>query len=355
MSNQNWNSTTPDPAQDPSQAVPGYQPPQASGTAPEEYQAPSPEAYQSPEGQSPQSYAPPAGGFEPAAPGYPPAYGAPGAYPPVSYGTPAGAPYQQPASGYDASAAGHQAPDASGYQAPPAAAYGQPTDPYGQPAAPYGQPAAPYGQPAAPYGQQPPAPYGQPAAPYGQQPPAPYGQPAAPYGQPPAPYGQPTDPYAAAGYGVPNYPVPAGAPLADWGKRALGALIDYAPVSILSSIGGNLAAGGSTFGSIMNFVLWLAGIAWLVWNTGYKGGTTGVTLGRSIAKTKLIGEASGQPIGFGLAVVRYIAHIIDSLACFVGWFMPLWDAKRQTISDKLMKTVVLDVSADPNASRFEWK
>ena len=56
---------------------------------------------------------------------------------------------------------------------------------------------------------------------------------------------------------------------------------------------------------------------------------------------KLISENTGQPIGPVMAFVRDLAHIVDSIICFVGWFFPLWDSKRQTLADKIMKTVVI--------------
>jgi len=42
-------------------------------------------------------------------------------------------------------------------------------------------------------------------------------------------------------------------------------------------------------------------------------------------------------------------HSLDSFA-YVGFLWPLWDDKRQTFSDKLMKTIVIDAPAgsDPN-------
>jgi hypothetical protein len=46
-------------------------------------------------------------------------------------------------------------------------------------------------------------------------------------------------------------------------------------------------------------------------------------------------------LGGGMGIVRTIAHIVDSIICYIGWLFPLWDAKRQTIADKLVKTVVL--------------
>ena len=42
-----------------------------------------------------------------------------------------------------------------------------------------------------------------------------------------------------------------------------------------------------------------------------------------------------------MGVLRYFLHIIDTLACLIGWFLPLFDDKHQTISDKIVKTLVL--------------
>ena len=344
MSNQNWNSTTPDPEPDQNEAVPGYQPPQSGSAAPEGYQPPAtggqlaaPGGYEPPASQP---TPPAAGGYQPPAP----SYGAPGSY--ASYGTPAPGSYQQPASG------GYEPPAAGGYQAPAPGGYPPPAAGYETPApGGYPPPAGGYEAPVSGAYQTPPGgAFPPPAAPYGQ--PGPYGQPTTPYGAPGAPYGQPSE-FPAAGYGAPNYPVPAGAPLADWGKRALGYVVDFAPVWVLNAIGNTFS--GSNGPGFLTTILSLVGLAWVIWNSGYKGGTTGVTLGRSIAKTKLIGEATGQPIGFGMAIVRQLAHFLDSIVCFVGWFMPLWDQKRQTIADKVMKTVVIDNSADPSAGKFEWK
>ncbi len=56
---------------------------------------------------------------------------------------------------------------------------------------------------------------------------------------------------------------------------------------------------------------------------------------------RLVSEETGQPIGTLMAFVRDICHIIDSVICLVGYLFPLWDAKRQTIADKIVKTVVI--------------
>lgn len=88
----------------------------------------------------------------------------------------------------------------------------------------------------------------------------------------------------------------------------------------------------------------LLGLAWLGYNTVYLGGTTGQSWGRKVANIRLLSEATGQPIGIGMALLRHLAHIIDSIICYVGWLFPLWDAKRQTIADKIISTVVVDES-----------
>jgi uncharacterized RDD family membrane protein YckC len=56
---------------------------------------------------------------------------------------------------------------------------------------------------------------------------------------------------------------------------------------------------------------------------------------------KLVKESTGEPVGMLLAFVRDIAHIVDSIICYIGWLFPLWDTKRQTLADKIMSTVVL--------------
>jgi RDD family len=58
-------------------------------------------------------------------------------------------------------------------------------------------------------------------------------------------------------------------------------------------------------------------------------------------RLSLIGEATGQPIGTLQAFLRDICHIVDSITCYTGWLFPLWDSKRQTLADKIMRTVVI--------------
>ena len=84
-------------------------------------------------------------------------------------------------------------------------------------------------------------------------------------------------------------------------------------------------------------------MAFAIWNYGYRQGTTGSSIGKSVLKFKVVSEKTGQPIGFGLSIVRQLAHVVDAIICYIGYLFPLWDAKRQTLADKIMTTVCLPI------------
>ena len=182
-------------------------------------------------------------------------------------------------------------------------------------------------------------PHQDPQNPYDQ--PNPYGQPA--YGQPA--YGQPA--YGQPGYGTPAFG--AAPDYAPWIKRVGAYLIDllvmlvaYIPAMIGSIISGSDSSGASAIGLLLTVVGFALYIAVFVWNICIKQGRTGYSVGKGVMGIKLIGEASGQPIGAGLAFVRNLAHILDALVCYIGFLWPLWDSKRQTFADKIMSTIVVN-------------
>lgn len=116
-------------------------------------------------------------------------------------------------------------------------------------------------------------------------------------------------------------------------------------VSYSDSYGGSASytcsAQPSGLGLTALFLFGLASFAFGLWNWGYKQGTTGSTIGKNLLGIKVVGELTGQPIGFGMSVVRQIAHVIDAIICYIGFLLPLFTAKRQTIADMLVKTVVI--------------
>lgn len=196
-----------------------------------------------------------------------------------------------------------------------------------------------------PYGQQ--APYGAPVAPQGhpQQYPQPgFPQQGHPQGHPQAyPQGYPQPGYPPAGLRQGAY----GPPLASYGQRVGSFLIDTGLPVVAYYVLVGLAAyiGDLTVALVIYGVAFLGLLGFVIWNSGYRQGTTGQSLGRKVLGTRLVGQATGQPVGFGLAVGRQFAHILDSLPFYLGYLWPLWDEQRQTFADKVCSTLVVRADA----------
>lgn len=246
-------------------------------------------------------------------------------------------------------------------QGPPPGQPGQP-----QPGQWSGQP----GQPQQPqYGQQPP---GQPQ--YGQQPPGQQGYPQQgqpPQGQPPQGYPQqggygqgqpPGQQYGAGGYGQPQQYGGAQGGYATWGQRAMGTLWDIVYIwpalavifggVILAVIGGAI---GDAIGAILVIVgvlCYIGGALWSLWrqiqNYLLDQGRTGYTYGKRKVGIRLIKEDNPQQeIGWPMALVRSLLHGAINYICYIDYLWPLWDQKRQTLTDKILTTVVVQQPAPP--------
>ena len=134
---------------------------------------------------------------------------------------------------------------------------------------------------------------------------------------------------------------------ASWIQRVGGYLIDAVIAGVPTGIGTAIATATATNGqrtvggALAYAALALVSLGLTIYNRWMLGGRTGQTWGRRALNIRMIGEQAGRPIGAWLAFVRDICHVLDSLACYIGWLFPLWDAKRQTFADKIMKTVVV--------------
>jgi uncharacterized RDD family membrane protein YckC len=221
---------------------------------------------------------------------------------------------------------------------------------------------------------QPPPPPGN----YPPPPPPPGGYPPPPppqgggYPPPPPPGGgYQAAPQAATGYPPP--PAAAGPALpkeayTPWGTRVLAWLIDFIPLAILEGIGWGLllgtqetacvtdtseydlgefcASGASTLGQVSIAVTGILALVYWIWNLGYRQGTTGSSIGKSIMKFKIVNEKTGQPVGFGMSFLREVIYWVAAGLCFgVLWLVavlfPLWDPKRQTLVDKILTQIAL--------------
>jgi uncharacterized RDD family membrane protein YckC len=69
-------------------------------------------------------------------------------------------------------------------------------------------------------------------------------------------------------------------------------------------------------------------------------GLTGQSWGKRAVGIRLVSETTLEPIGVGNAIVREMAHAVDYIS--LGLLSAL-DRKRQTIADKVAKSVVVEV------------
>ena len=190
-----------------------------------------------------------------------------------------------------------------------------------------------------------------------------YSGPAGGYSSAPPPYVSAPGHPAAPGYPPPpsaGYAVPLRTDYARWGKRVGAMLIDHIPTyigliifcagyfawllrfSTTANTGSPDLAGGLV-PMIVGFAIMLAGFGWSIYNRWLVGGRTGQSLGKRVTKIRLIGELTDAPIGPTNAFVRDLVHILDGIV-FVGYLWPLWDDKRQTFSDNIMRTIVVNAS-----------
>jgi uncharacterized RDD family membrane protein YckC len=146
------------------------------------------------------------------------------------------------------------------------------------------------------------------------------------------------DPYPGASSA--SSAVPTASPYANWGQRVGAYVIDVAPVAILGTIFIRISYA-------LFVVVLIVSLGWSIYNRWYLGGTTGQSLGKKLLHIRLVSEETGQPIGMLMAFVRDICHLVDGIICYIGFLFPLWDAKRQTLADKIVSTVVI---VDANAS-----
>ena len=50
-----------------------------------------------------------------------------------------------------------------------------------------------------------------------------------------------------------------------------------------------------------------------------------------------------EPLLWWKAGLRDVAHYLDSLPFFLGFLLPIFDGRRQTLADKALRTVVVSV------------
>ena len=152
---------------------------------------------------------------------------------------------------------------------------------------------------------------------------------------------------------------------AGYGKRVLGAIIDFLIVAVIYGVPtvvffiGLVSAGDAsdkgepttTAASMMMILGGVAGLAalvWAIWLFGYRQGVTGLTPGKRRLGIHLVDGDSGLVPGGAKGVGRWLIPLIvggiqgiGSALQLIDILWPLWDAKNQRLIDKIFKTRVL--------------
>jgi uncharacterized RDD family membrane protein YckC len=91
---------------------------------------------------------------------------------------------------------------------------------------------------------------------------------------------------------------------------------------------------GSLLGSLLSFVLSI------VYFVGYETSAKQGTWGKQIVGIKVT-DIDGRPITTGRAVGRFFAKIISNLTCGIGYLLPLFTEKKQTLHDLICGCLAL--------------
>ncbi len=140
------------------------------------------------------------------------------------------------------------------------------------------------------------------------------------------------------GYGAPSY--------GDIGKRFVAQLIDgllalvgAIPGGILMGIGAGIGGDLGGIVAILGYLLLFVGILGVAVYNIFLLGRDGATFGKKWMGLKVL-DPSGQPLGFGKALLREIVKNVVSNVCFILLLWPLWDQEKQGLYDKVFGTHV---------------
>jgi Mce-associated membrane protein len=77
---------------------------------------------------------------------------------------------------------------------------------------------------------------------------------------------------------------------------------------------------------------------------------TGFSLGRALFGIA-VRKPDGQPVGLFRLLARDLVHLLDTAALFLGWLWPLWDRRRRTFADLLLRSEVHKVERPQRDAR----
>lgn len=104
----------------------------------------------------------------------------------------------------------------------------------------------------------------------------------------------------------------------------------------------------SGIGAVFELLGFLVGPAYYVL---FEGRPEGQTLGKKALGIRVVRQSNGAPLGYGLAVGRLFARLVNVVTFGVGLLWAAWDPQRQALHDKLAGTLVVRSSVYPPPGR----
>ena len=122
---------------------------------------------------------------------------------------------------------------------------------------------------------------------------------------------------------------------ANFGLRLVAHLIDAVILFLITRISFDLV-------SIVSFTLAsIAGVVVLFWYWAEFEGARGQTLGKKAVKIRTVGRGTLEPIGWWLALGRFVGKFISGFVFLIGYLWMLWDDDQQTWHDKMVNSEVV--------------
>jgi len=82
-----------------------------------------------------------------------------------------------------------------------------------------------------------------------------------------------------------------------------------------------------------------------------EGRPEGQTFGKRAMGIRVVRQSNGAPLGYGLAIGRNVARLVDGFIFGLGALWAIWDPRHQTWHDKIAGTLVVRSSIYPPPPR----
>jgi uncharacterized RDD family membrane protein YckC len=127
-----------------------------------------------------------------------------------------------------------------------------------------------------------------------------------------------------------------------WVLRVISFALDELVIVPFVAVGYVLIAQGTTAWVVFGITIVAYGMSIGFYNRCIRMGETGQSWGKLVTGTKLISKRTGKPLGVGSVIIREMCHSVD-FVLVIGSLFPLFDARRQSLGDKIAGSVVVNV------------